>query len=116
PLPLVEAPKVDFVKLEELRAKFFEVVDGLKKEKRLKNTLEVNLLLPPKEEDFGGLAKWMMVSEVLKEAKGEELASFELAGSTYRLLRATLHRCPRCWQFVSPKEETLCERCAGAIG
>lgn len=116
PLPLVEAPKVDFVKLEELRAKFFEVVDGLKKEKRLKNTLEVNLLLPPKEEDFGGLAKWMMVSEVLKEAKGEELASFELAGLTYRLLRATLHRCPRCWQFVSPKEETLCERCAGAIG
>ena len=107
---------VDFEHFAGLRASFFEVVDSLKKEKKIKNTLEVSLLLPAQERGFGELTKWLMVSEVVRKSEGEELADFEFNGVKYRLLRALKHKCPRCWQHVSTEEEKLCERCAEVLG
>lgn len=115
PLPLLPQPSVDFERLKTLRARFFEVVDGLKKEKILKSTLELHLLVPAKELEFGEFAKLMMVSHVSSQGTGEELASFEFEGNRYALLKATGCRCPRCWQFTAPSEESLCERCAEAL-
>ncbi|MGP1450197.1 MAG: isoleucine--tRNA ligase [Wolinella sp.] len=114
-LPSLDSQDIDFGKLLEFRAKFFEVIDSLKKDKKLKNTLEVNLLLPSLKFEFGELAKFMMVSEILSKKDGEEMASFEFEGEQYTLLVATKYKCPRCWQYISESEESPCHRCAEVL-
>ncbi|TLD85619.1 isoleucine--tRNA ligase [Helicobacter sp. MIT 05-5294] len=120
PLPNLEKPKVDFEKLLALRSHFLEQIDSLKKDSKIKSTLEVDLVAPATMVQFGELNLWLMVSEVLAEKSEimhdcEVLASFEFEGESYRIYPAKGHKCPRCWQFIATSENEPCARCAEVL-
>jgi isoleucyl-tRNA synthetase len=117
PVPEV-AESFDDTLLLEAREKFSEAIDSLKKEKVIKATLELEIagdraLFPisdPKD-----LEDWFVVSAVKEESEGETLASFEVEGKTFTVHKATRAKCPRCWRYTAPSEETLCERCQEVV-
>jgi isoleucyl-tRNA synthetase len=53
---------------------------------------------------------------VVESSEGEQIASFTAEGKQFTIHKATAHKCPRCWRFVSQSEETICERCAKVVG
>ncbi|EBI2301458.1 class I tRNA ligase family protein, partial [Campylobacter coli] len=103
--------------LLSVREKFFENIDILKKDKVIKSTLELNLdtnskLLNsiPKDE----LNDWFMVS-FDENLQGEVLCEFEVENESFRIMKATLCKCPRCWKVESAKEDEPCMRCAEVL-
>ncbi|MGC9350412.1 MAG: isoleucine--tRNA ligase [Sulfurovum sp.] len=114
-LPVVDAP-FDISSLMEIREGFYEEVDKLRKEKIIKATLELELVGDiegfKSEKD---MEDWFVVSAVKSESEGVKLASFEVDGKTYSIHKATAHKCPRCWKFVSESEEEACARCAEVV-
>ncbi len=104
--------------LMEAREKFSEAIDSLKKEKVIKATLELEIAgdrtLFPISDDKD-LEDWFVVSAVKAQSEGEQLASFEVEGKTFSVHKATAHKCPRCWRYTAPAEETLCERCSRVV-
>ncbi|MFT7824171.1 MAG: isoleucine--tRNA ligase [Sulfurimonas sp.] len=115
PLPEMNAP-FDFSVLLAVREKFFEEVDKLRKEKRIKATLELELV-----GDIEGFSSkrdredWFLVSAVKSDAKGEKVAEFEVEGKLFRIHKAAANKCPRCWKFTSASEEEVCARCAEVV-
>ncbi|MDD3467982.1 MAG: isoleucine--tRNA ligase, partial [Campylobacterales bacterium] len=113
-LPSV-ASDIDAVKLLNVRNGFFELVDELKKEGKLKSTLELNLIgakelnILKSDKD---LQDYFLVSGT---ADGEVIGGFEVEGVKFSVSKSKLHKCPRCWKFVSPSENEPCNRCAGAL-
>jgi isoleucyl-tRNA synthetase len=100
------------------REKFFEIVDGLKKEKIIKSTLE--LVIQTKSEKVCSLEKvdaedWFTVSKVMQHDEEGELGVFEVEGETFKILKAAKCKCPRCWKYRSKTEEDLCHRCNEAL-
>ncbi len=113
PLPCFEQPKIDFEKLLALRSCFLEQIDSLKKESKIKSTLEVDLVIPTKMAGFKELNLWLMVSAVRSEKKDSNvLATFTFGGETYIICQAKGQKCPRCWQFISKNENEPCARCS----
>ena len=117
PLPDVKT-SLEVETLIEAREKFFEIVDGLKKEKIIKSTLE---LVVSTDSDVFDLLKgtdaedWFTASEVAGLREGEELGEFEVGDAKFKILRATEAKCPRCWKFRAKDETSLCERCEEAM-
>ena len=104
---------------KEAREQFFETVDALKKDKRIKSTLEITLQTTSSKittVEKVDAEDWFTVSSIETEAKGEELASFTVAGENYKILASNEAKCPRCWKQKSRDEESLCERCSEVIG
>ncbi len=110
--------ELDEAYMLEARSKFNELIDALKKEKRIKASLEVVidtasqkvLALPKTERE-----DWFIVSGVESGIGGEGLGSFEVAGDTFTVRRATLHKCPRCWKYQAASEDALCTRCQKVV-
>lgn len=115
PLPEVAAP-FDITELTAIREGFYEEVDKLKKEKVIKATLELELA-----GELNGFSTdkdmedWFVVSAVKTSSEGAQVASFEVEGKTFTIHKATAHKCPRCWKFVSTTEEEACGRCAEVV-
>ncbi len=112
----------DFTRLMHIREKFGECVDGLKKEKLIKSSLELCVISPNKQE-FSELERWLIVSECKSAQDGEEiLGEFGVENTqsktteTFYIARAKKHKCPRCWQFIAPSEDCLCVRCKQVVG
>ncbi len=108
----------DEVYMLQARDAFFEIVDGLKKEKKIKATLElvmttdsatVNTLDATEAED------WFVVSGMNTQEITEELGRFEVAGDTFVIGYATAMKCPRCWKYQSSAEAQLCARCSEVL-
>ena len=117
PLPDVST-SLDIDTLMEAREKFFEIVDGLKKDKTIKSTLE--LVVSTDSTAFESLKgtdaeDWFTASEVTTLKEGEELGSFEVGEAKFKILKATEEKCPRCWKFRAKDETSLCERCEEAM-
>ena len=117
PLETVETD-FDANYFKEAREQFFEIVDTLKKEKKIKSTLELDLQTTA--EKLNLLEKvdaedWFTVSSIGADNTSEEIGSFTVADDTYQILLATSAKCPRCWKQNSDDEETLCSRCAEVI-
>lgn len=102
----------DFEELREVKAEFETLLDSLKKEGVIKNSLEIALEC---KSEFEELALWLIVSEVAEKIEGEKLGEFVCRGKTYILRRTTKHKCPRCWQYLSSSEESLCARCEEVV-
>jgi isoleucyl-tRNA synthetase len=102
---------------KEAREKFFEVVDTLKKEKKIKSTLEIDLQTnSTKLNTLKGVdaVDWFTVSDI-SDKSGEILGSFSVGEDTYHILVGKQAKCPRCWKLNSQDEESLCPRCEGVI-
>ncbi len=100
------------------REAFFEIVDRLKKEGIIKQTLE--LAIAAESEKLDKLCKkdaedWFVVSEISAGGGSEVLGEFEIEGDRFKIVRASGYKCPRCWRFAAPKEDALCERCAKVL-
>ncbi len=101
-----------------VRVAFNEIVDGLKKEKVIKNTLELvisttsPILSAMKKED---IEEYLVVSKWCACTLKDILGSFEIEGKTFNIALASKAKCPRCWKYHSVDEETLCERCASVV-
>ncbi len=101
------------------REGFGSVVDGLKKEKIIKNTLELVIhtesqptlsMNPTDAED------WFVVSGVFEDTPDEEvLGTFKVDTDTFVVSRATAHKCPRCWKYQANEQDTVCARCAEVV-
>lgn len=116
PLPSFAEPSFDFDVLLALRSSFLEQIDVLKKEARIKSTLEVDLVIPSEFEAFRELNLWLMVSQVCVQTNnGNVLATFNFADKEFKIIQASKHKCPRCWQFLSINENALCPRCAEVL-
>ena len=108
----------DAAYMVKAREGFGAVVDGLKKEKVIKSTLELVIAT----ESATALAlnavdaeDWFVVSSVSNTKVTEALGSFEVNGDTFTIAKATAHKCPRCWKFQAEKEECTCSRCATVV-
>ena len=102
----------------EAREKFFEIIDGMKKEKIIKSTLELDLVTTSKmllNMNTTDAEDWFTCSSVVSNANGEEMGSFELGDDQFKIVKATAHKCPRCWKFKAEEEEGLCKRCDEVI-
>lgn len=116
PLPCFEQPKIDFEKLLALRSCFLEQIDSLKKESKIKSTLEVDFITSAKIAEFEELNLWLMVSAVeCNKTASNLLVSFTFEGETYHICKAKGHKCPRCWQFIAQEADAPCVRCAGVL-
>ena len=100
------------------REKFFELIDALKKDKKIKSTLELTLQTTSGEIlalDTEEAADLYMVSGVENFESGEGLCEFEVEGEKFKIALASAHKCPRCWKFNAPAQEELCGRCAEVL-
>ena len=100
------------------REKFFELIDALKKDKKIKSTLELTLQTTSGEIlalDTEEVADLYMVSGVENFESGEGLCEFEVEGEKFKIALASAHKCPRCWKFNTPAQDELCGRCAEVL-
>jgi len=116
----LEEVSVDFDEayMMEAREKFFEAIDTLKKDKKIKATLE--LVLQTNSEIISKLERvdaedWFTVSKVISHDEDGELASFEVNGDKFKILRGNKAKCPRCWKHRAKDEDSLCERCSQVL-
>ena len=110
----VEYSLFDEAYMVKAREGFSEIVDGLKKEKKIKATLA--LVIYTESAKLSALPQveaedWFVVSGIHTGAPAESLGEFEVDGDKFVIGMATQAKCPRCWKFHSVDEESLCERC-----
>jgi isoleucyl-tRNA synthetase len=102
------------------REGFGAVVDGLKKEKIIKSTLELIIYTESKtvlDMDTTDAEDWFVVSGIFEDKPEEnELGSFKVDDDTFTIAKATAHKCPRCWKYQSEAEDKLCKRCEEVVG
>ena len=101
------------------REGFGAEVDKLKKEKIIKNTLELVIYTESKtvlDMNNTDAEDWFVVSGVLEDKPEEEIiASFKVDEDTFSIAKATLHKCPRCWKYQAEAEDCLCKRCQSVL-
>jgi isoleucyl-tRNA synthetase len=103
-------------KVLKLREEFGEIVDKLKKEKKIKSTLELTICTNDADLlDNEDLVDFFVVSEINNESCGELLGEMEIDGITYEIRKATKHKCPRCWRYLAEDEDKLCKRCSKVV-
>ncbi|MBT5934686.1 isoleucine--tRNA ligase [Sulfurimonas sp.] len=104
--------------MTKAREGFGSIVDGLKKEKIIKSTLE--LVISTDSEIALALnavdaEDWFVVSTVSNEKSQEILGSFEVEGAKFSIAKATAFKCPRCWKFQATAEDCTCKRCEEVV-
>ncbi len=114
-LPEVNAPFNEEYMIEA-REKFFEIVDNLKKEKKIKSTLE--LVIFSNSDELKKLSgadgeDWFTVSNVICESQSNPVATFSVAEDEFKIYYAKRFKCPRCWKHRAKEEDGLCSRCSG---
>ena len=100
------------------REEFYEKVDVLKKEKIIKNTLE--LVLYTESQDVLKMDKteaedWFVISGIIEGDTSEELGSFKVDEDVFIIAKAKDAKCPRCWKYQSKDEESTCKRCSEVL-
>ncbi len=116
----LQSVEVDFDQayMIEAREKFFEAVDILKKDKKIKATLELVIFTESKtiqKLERVDREDWFTVSKVISHDEEGELASFEVAGDEFKILLGNKAKCPRCWKYRSKDEQSLCQRCREVV-
>ena len=100
--------------LIEAREKFFEIVDSLKKEKKIKSTLELVISTYSLELKKLGCAEaedWFTVSKIIDKDEENPLGVFEVNGDKFEIYYSNKYKCPRCWKYKAERENSLCKRC-----
>ena len=116
----IEEVNVDFDEsyMIQAREKFFEIVDILKKEQKIKSTLE--LVLQTNSNQISKLTKidaedWFIVSKVISHEEENIIDTFEVDNDKFNILYGSKAKCPRCWKYRSKDETSLCLRCQKVI-
>ncbi len=115
--PVVESNLNEEILLN-MKEKFSEAIDTLKKDKIIKSTLELSIFTNNKDIlalDRSEAEDWFLVSELSNEEQSDVLVSFEIDGSLFTVSKSKDAKCPRCWKFTSKDEEKLCSRCESVV-
>ena len=108
----------DEVNAKAIRVGLNEIVDGLKKDKVIKNTLELVVSTNSpfhkafKRED---MEEYLVVSKWCACELKNILGTFEYEGAVFNVALNAQAKCPRCWKYHSENEETLCKRCESVV-
>jgi len=115
PLTAVENPIDD--EILEIRKRFFEIVDRLKKEKVIKDTLELAIETNYDKLLVDEMADFFVVSLISDKIEGDVLDEFHISDEQFvvKIKRSPLYKCPRCWRYLAESEGELCTRCKEAI-
>ncbi len=108
----------DEATMKVIREKFNEIVDGLKKEKVIKNTLELVISTTSecaKAMKKADIEEYLVISKWCACELKDILGTFEFEGDTFNIALASKAKCPRCWKYHSENEETVCPRCAQVV-
>jgi isoleucyl-tRNA synthetase len=101
------------------REKFFENIDILKKDKKIKNTLELELFTD--SNDFLNLTKsesedWFIVSSLSSITdNSNSLVEFVVDDKNFIVKKSIKNKCPRCWKYKAEAEDRLCTRCEDVL-
>jgi len=105
--------------MTKAREGFGTVVDGLKKEKIIKSTLELVIYTESTvalDLNATDSEDWFVVSGVFEDKVDEDiLGSFKVDEDTFTIAKATGHKCPRCWKYQAQQEESTCKRCEEVV-
>jgi len=104
--------------MSEARVGLYEIVDRLKKDKIIKNTLELVIYTESETAlsmDKTEVEDWFVVSGVSSGEPDEELGKFEIQGDIFVIAKATEAKCPRCWKYQSADEDSTCPRCTRVV-
>ncbi|RDU67635.1 isoleucine--tRNA ligase [Helicobacter didelphidarum] len=112
----------DFVIFLELRRLFNENIDRLKKEKVIKSSLELELVIPENFKNHVKLIEDFLMVSVCKVGDTNSFDSNDLFfnlcidENTFIVYKSNNHKCPRCWQFKANNQDSLCHRCQEVLG
>ena len=104
--------------MTQARFGFQTIVDTLKKDKTIKNTLELTIFTSSKNilaMDEIQAQDWFVVSAIGEDKGHDNLGSFEVDGDMFTIYKATSEKCPRCWKYQSKDKESTCDRCTKVI-
>ncbi|OHD87936.1 MAG: isoleucine--tRNA ligase, partial [Sulfuricurvum sp. RIFCSPLOWO2_02_43_6] len=108
----------DEATMKVIREKFNEIVDGLKKEKVIKNTLELVISTTStvaKAMKKADIEEYLVISKWCACELKDVLGTFDYEGDTFNIALASKAKCPRCWKYHSEDEQSLCPRCAQVV-
>lgn len=105
----------DFDLLLEMRALFGIELDKLKKDKAIKSSLELGVVVnDTKYLDL--LDKWLIISNASNDSSDKILSSFKLSDSSeVFIIKSQFNKCPRCWKFNALLEGNVCARCDAVL-
>ncbi|QOY51159.1 isoleucine--tRNA ligase [Candidatus Sulfurimonas baltica] len=107
------------VYMTKAREAFGTIVDALKKEKTIKNTLELVISTDSHvalKMDKTEAEDWFVVSGIIEEnAEQNILGTFKVDNDTFVISKSTEHKCPRCWKYQSADEVSTCKRCSKVL-
>jgi len=119
PLQGVES-NFDAEYMSKAREGFGSVVDGLKKEKVIKSTLELVIYTESKialNMQSVDAEDWFVASGVFEDkVEKDVLGSFKVDSDTFTIAKASSHKCPRCWKFQAESQDSICKRCEEVVG
>ena len=100
----------------EIRRRFFEIVDKLKKEKVIKDTLELAIETNYDKLLVDEMADFFVVSLVSDKIEGEVVDEFHISDEQFvvKIKKSPLNKCPRCWRYLV-KDGEVCDRCSEVI-
>jgi len=116
PLSEIENPLDE--EILEIRRRFYEIVDKLKKEKVIKDTLELAIETNYDKLLKDEMAEFFNVSLICDNIEGDMLTEFHVGEDerfVVKIKKSPLHKCPRCWRYLSEEENELCDRCKEVI-
>jgi isoleucyl-tRNA synthetase len=101
----------------EIRRRFFEIVDKLKKEKVIKDTLELAIETNYDKLLNEEMAEFFVVSLIGENIEGETLDEFHIGDEQFviKIKKSPFYKCPRCWRYLAKEEGKLCDRCEKVI-
>lgn len=104
-LPGDEPLGTDWADVRRLRASVTEAIEPLRREKKVKSSLEAEVTVPEMPLDAAALAETFIVARV---GEGEEVT----------VTRTDYHKCGRCWRHLPDVavDGDLCARCESVVG
>ncbi len=116
PITAIENPLDD--EILEIRRRFYEIVDKLKKEKIIKDTLELAIETNYDKLLKDEMAEFFNISLICDSLEGKVLDEFHVGEDerfVIKIKKSSLNKCPRCWRYLSENENELCNRCKEVI-
>ena len=108
----------DFTFLLHLRRLLNENIDTLKKEKKVKSSLELEIHADISCKDKAKLIEdFLMVSacNISNTTIDNAICSIQIGEKQFQVSHSHNHKCPRCWQFKALSPESLCTRCTDVL-
>ncbi len=104
-LPGDEPLGTDWADVRSLRASVTEAIEPLRREKKVKSSLEAEVTVPEMPLDAAELAETFIVARV---SEGDEVT----------VTRTDYHKCGRCWRHLPDVavDGDLCARCESVVG